>query len=81
MGIPLTNTSDYIIWDARSLNSVADHAANAALDLGNFWERVDDLELTRSRAAFANFRVCVDGAMRSEGQASGGMAILAYYAT
>ena len=63
--------------DPRDFNSVADHAANAALDLGADWDKIEmeNTILTRSRC----WRVTVDGAYRrGDGTAAAGVAIYCY---
>ena len=76
---PLTDTSDFIIWEPRRYNNMADHAANVALDLGSDWERCEHSALQEARACKANLRLCVDGARRGNSSAAGGMALMAYY--
>ena len=68
---PRCDTSDFVEWDARERNAIADYAANLALDTGDWeqWlpERISCDEPT--------FRLSFDGALRGNGQAAGGMAI------
>ena len=68
-----------VIWDPRCFNAVADHAANAAMDLGRAWKVTDDEALVEARARKANCRILFDGAMRGDGTGAGGMAVIAYY--
>ena len=76
---PLTDISDLLLWDPRDYNSVADHGANVALDLGQEWQILRKLESQHAIAAGANIRLCFDGALRGNGSAAGGLEILAYY--
>ena len=76
---PLTNISDLVLWDLRGYNTWADHAANVALDQGSDWKVVDLKAMQDGLACNANFRVCVDGALRGGAKASGGMTVIAYY--
>ena len=73
---PRLDEEAFIEWDSRDFNSVADHAANAALDFGADWDRVEFGEtiLTTSRLC----RVSVDGAYRGDGTAAAGIAIYSY---
>ena len=71
---PRTDITTFIEWDPREFNALADHAANCALDQRSGWEVAG----ASSHDALPHFRLCVDGARRGSGQASGGMAVLAY---
>ena len=71
---PRTDIAHFIEWDRREFNSLADHAANCALDLQSSCEMHEESAVSH----FAYLRMCVDGARRGSGQASGGLAILAY---
>ena len=67
-----------MVWDRRSLNSGADHAANAALDCAADWQRLDQDELEAAKRLQPNWRLCVDGALRGNGCAAAGMVLMAY---
>ncbi|CAK0847987.1 unnamed protein product [Prorocentrum cordatum] len=79
--LPRRNTTPFIEWDERQYNAVADHAANVALDTDSDWERICDEVVCRATADRMNLRVCVDGALRGNGRAAGGMVIYGYTAT
>ena len=76
--LPRMNTVPFVEWDVRELNTVADHAANAALDADSDWERTDPDAVAQARSSGQNLRVCVDGALRGGRAAAGGLAIYAY---
>eukprot|EP00973_Karenia_brevis_P064979 9023873-Karenia_brevis.AAC.1 len=76
---PQTDVADLIQWDPRKYNSLADHAANCALDADKSWETWNEEGLCRALSANANLRISTDGARRGGGQAAAGMAILAYW--
>eukprot|EP00973_Karenia_brevis_P080559 11176999-Karenia_brevis.AAC.1 len=76
--LPRLNTSPFIEWDPRHMNSLADHAGNAALDIDADWCHRDPYNINIAKASRANLRLCVDGAYRRNGTAAGGMALLAY---
>ena len=67
---PITDIDDLVIWDRRSLNSLADHAANAALDCAVDWQRVDHDGLKAAKLLQPNWRVCFDGVLRGEAMAA-----------
>ena len=73
---PRLDEEAFIEWDPRELNSVADHAANAAFDFGADWDRIgiENTILTTSRW----WRVTMDGASRGDGTAAAGIAIYCY---
>ena len=75
---PRRDIAPSIEWDPRELNGVADHAANCALDLAAAWETHGGGNAYKIEGC--NIRICVDGARRGNGQASGGMAVFAYEA-
>ena len=75
---PRRDITSFIEWDFRELNAVADHAANCALDMSSPWELKDELATGFANRNEICYRICVDGALRGNGQASGGMAVLAY---
>ena len=78
---PRCPTADYIEWDPRKLNALADDAANIALDRKADWlhSHEDTVQRAKSQITKVNFRVCFDGALRKNGAAAAGLAILAYY--
>ena len=76
---PRTDIADMVEWDGRELNTVADHAANMALDIGEEWVRRDTEAIREAKCSQANFRLCFDGARRGNAEASGGLAVFAYY--
>ena len=76
---PITDIDDLVVWDRRSLNSGADHAANATLDSAVDWQRLDQDEFEVAKRLQPNWRVCVDGALRGNGCASAGMVVVAYF--
>lgn len=75
---PRTDTAAIIDWDPRQFNGVADHAANCALDMRSSWELHADEISQRLSEQHVNYRICVDGARRGGGHASGGMVVMAY---
>ena len=75
--LPIQNLADYIIWAPREYNTVADHAANATMDLKASWSIVNDVLLEQALADNANLRLCVDGGRRNQHLASIGMALYA----
>ena len=76
--LPRRNTASFIEWDERRYNAVADHAANAALDTESDWERGCEEDARRATTDRMNLRMCVDGALRGNGKAAGGMVIYGY---
>ena len=80
---PRTDISDIVEWDRREFNTIADHAANMALDLGQEWVRKDPEAIHEAKRCYGhvNFRICFDGARRGNAEASGGLAVFAYYPT
>ena len=76
---PRTDTTNFIEWDGRELNTYADHVANCALDRNGAWEWEHTEALERARCNRSNLRLFVDRARRGNGQSSAGMAILAYH--
>ena len=75
---PRQDVSDFIEWDLRDKNSVADHCANVALDARREWAVWDDEVLASIQTEAVNIRLCVDGALRGTGEAAAGIAIYAY---
>ena len=75
---PWQETSDFIEWDRRALNTYADHAANVALDIGSSWA-VNQAGIDRACSSKANLCISVDGACREGGCSAGGMAVWAYH--
>jgi len=73
---PRLESVAFIEWDPRDFNTVADHAANSALDSGCNWDRMgsDEILVTTAR----RWRLSVDGAYRGDGTAAAGVAIYAY---
>ena len=61
------------------MNALADDAANVALDRGADWEFFHAESIARARVSQVNYRMCFDGAKRGAGDASAGLALLAYY--
>ena len=76
---PVTDSSDFIIWDPRRFNTMADHAANVSLDSHDDWDRSDLEALSQARAHNANLWLCVDGARRGSGGFAAGLTLLAYF--
>ena len=76
---PRTDIVSFIEWDPRELNTLADSAANQALDTGSDWSFTHQTELARALTDGRTFRVCFDGAMRKHGDAAAGLAVMAYY--
>ena len=66
----------FIKWDPRDFNTVADHAANAALDCGTDWDKLEMGSVTLTTSRY--WRLAVDGAYRGNGSAAAGIAIYAY---
>ena len=65
---PRRDISDFIEWDPRELNSVADFAANMALNLGRDWEKRDPIAIADAKASNAHFRLCSDGSCGALGK-------------
>ena len=76
--MPRLDSSHFIEWDPREYNSLADHAANMALDLDQDWSRHEMEAITGLNPDSCNFRLSVDGAKRGDGSSSGGLAITAF---
>ena len=72
------STTPLVEWDPREYNSLADHAANVALDLKEDWFRADWARIRRAKSTNANLRLCLDGALRGDGSSSAGLALVAY---
>ena len=75
---PRQDTTSFIEWDPRAYNSLADHAANTALDQHRDWMQSEQLSTSPMLAECTNFRLCVDGARRGDGSAAAGLTLLAY---
>ena len=76
---PRTAVVPDVEWDARDFNTLADHAANVALDMKSDWQYGHQDSIERARTSGTNLRLCFDGAKRQEGNSSAGMALIAYY--
>ncbi len=72
---PITDILDPVIWSPREYNGVADHAANASMDLSCSWERVDEAAMRQAFNSKSNLRLCVDGGLRSRSVAATGLAL------
>ena len=66
-------------WDPRAFNTLADHAANVAMDSGHNWDEIDLEAFQKAQNEIARIRVCSDGALRGNGKAAAGMAMIAYF--
>ena len=75
---PRTDIVDFIEWDPREYNTFADHAANMALDICEEWERLEEEATNDIEGSNVNYRLCFDGALRRNGQASAGLALFTY---
>ena len=75
---PRLDSEPFVEGDRRSFNTLADHAANVALDGGRDWERREHEGAQAFLRAGANLRLCIDGAKRGDGSSAAGLAILAY---
>ena len=75
---PRLDTSPFVEWDPREFNSLADHAANVALDLGQDWLQENGDHLGTTNTASCNLRLCIDGARRGTGASAAGLAHIAY---
>ena len=58
---------------------MADHAANVAMDSGHDWDQSDPEAMRKAHHTNARIRVCSDGALRRNGKAAAGMAMIAYF--
>ena len=76
--MPRLDSGHFIEWDPREYNSLADHAANMALDSDQEWSRYDLDAIRELNPDSCNFRLSVDGAKRGDGSSSGGLAITAF---
>ena len=63
-------------WDRRELNTLADHAANVALDSQSDWQQIASID--DQVRVHCNWRLCIDGARRGSGNAAAGLALIAY---
>ena len=75
---PRQDVADFIEWDPRELNAVADHCANVALDMEGDWADSNEETLKYVLRQGANLKVSFDGARRGSGRASAGLAIYVY---
>ena len=75
---PRLDTQPFVEWDRRIYNALADHAANATLDLGQDWCRGSMDNIVWAQRVRANIRVRIDGARRVEGPCAAGVVIIAY---
>ena len=73
---PRLDTVPFVEWDKRELNTVADHPANVALDLQRDWQHDSGYKMVNKTSY--NWRFCIDGARRGIGDASAGLALIAY---
>ena len=76
---PRTDREAFVEWDPRGFNAVADHAANVAMDSGHDWDQSDPEAMRKAHHTNARIRVCSDGALRRNGKAAAGMAMIAYF--
>ena len=78
--LPRTDTSPFVEWDRREYNSLADHAANVALDAGEDWSSPQSNADVKQALLQdnAHIRICSDGAKRGSGSSAAGYAIMAY---
>ena len=75
---PTDDIANFVEWDLRQYNAVADHAANCALALSAPWAWKDDQALQHARHSKSNLRMCIDGARKSSGRSAGGMVVYGY---
>ena len=77
---PRLDTQFFVEWDRREHNSLADHAANVALDCCEDWTQSVGKELLCQtlQKTGVRIRVCSDGAKRGNGRVAAGMALVAY---
>ena len=63
--LPRRNNADFIEWDPREFNGLADEAANKALDMGQDWfvQHAGNMQRA-SEASDVNYRFSFDGAKR-----------------
>ena len=76
--MPRMNSAAFVEWDPRELNTLADHAANMALDEKTGWHRVEWKQLQQAVAPKKNLRLCVDGALHGDRSSAAGFALIAY---
>ena len=74
---PRIDTAPFVEWDPRKYNTLADHAANVALDKQSGW-MVQDACALQAVDSRTNYRLCIDGAVRGDGAAAAGLALLLY---
>ena len=67
--------SDLVLWSPREYNTVADHAANAAMDEHRDWEIFDEGHIASALQSNCNLRLCVDGGRRNEAEGALGFAL------
>ena len=75
--LPRLDSSHFVEWDPRHYNSLADHAANVALDLQQDWSSPVLEAIDHAKRANHNIRLSVEGARRGDGSSAGGLAIAA----
>ena len=74
---PVEAHADLVIWTPREYNTVADHAANCAMDLETSWSRSDNTLLAQALLSGSSLRLSVDGGRRSATHAAIGLALFA----
>ena len=74
---PLKDTVDFIVWSRREFNTAADHALNAAMDVGKDWANIQQDDLVDALRQKNNLRLCVDGGRRTEKLGETGYALFA----
>jgi len=70
--MPMTSTSEHIIWDTKKFNRLADHAANCTLNTRQSWKWAVNATLRNAIRYRFNLCATVDGARRGKwGRRSG----------
>ena len=76
---PRVETGSFVEWDPRKYNTLADDAANLALNGRGDWMLAHWDRISHARAADRDCRICFDGAMRKTGCSCAGLTVIAYY--
>lgn len=75
---PRVDTAGFVELDRRSYNTLADHAANVALDLQSGWEDGSTTHCSRCLCERVRLHLSTDVATRANGRASAEMAVIVH---
>ena len=76
--LPRLDAVPIVEWDPRRYNSIADHCANIALDLGHDWNDDTGQGVATDAEDAPRIRLCVDGALRQQTVAAAGIVVYSY---